>query len=79
MQNIFSQAKMVYIWLGKGSQHSDYAMDWLANATVDLTPLTAMPIAPFPEFLRPRDLSRTLRMALEWAILGKSLSLKSSF
>lgn len=74
MRDIYSQAKKVYIWLGKGNQLSDYVMDWLANATLDLPLQLAVRVAPFPEFLRPRDLSRLLRMVLENARMGKSLS-----
>jgi Heterokaryon incompatibility protein (HET) len=72
MQDIYDRAEKVYIWLGKGNHHSDYAMDWLANATLDLSLEFAVRVAPFPEFLRPRDLSRLLRMILEQARVGRS-------
>jgi hypothetical protein len=72
MQDIYDRAEKVYIWLGKGNQNSDYAMDWLANATLDLSLEFAVRVAPFPEFLRPRDLSRLLRMILEQARVGRS-------
>jgi hypothetical protein len=72
MRDIYSQAEKVYIWLGKGTKQSDYAMDWLANATSTLTPLVVARVAPFPEFLRPRDFSKILRMVLESARVGKS-------
>jgi hypothetical protein len=72
MRDIYNQADKVYIWLGKGTTHSDYAFDWLANATLDRSPLVVAQVAPFPEFFRPRDLSKLLRMALESARMGKS-------
>jgi Heterokaryon incompatibility protein (HET) len=72
MRDIYSQAQMVYIWLRKGNQDSDYAMDWLANATLGLSPLTLARIAPFPAFLRPRDAAKISRMLLEQIKLCKS-------
>ncbi len=72
MRDIYNIAERVYIWLGKGTRQSDYAMDWLANATIGLSPLVFARVAPFPEFLRPRDLSKLLRMALESIRMGKS-------
>jgi hypothetical protein len=72
MRDIYNQAEKVYIWLGKGTTHSDDAFDWLANATLDLSPLVVAQVAPFPEFLRPRDLFKLLRMTLECARMGKS-------
>jgi hypothetical protein len=72
MRDIYNWAEKVYIWLGKGTTRSDYAFDWFANATLDLSPLVVARVAPFPEFLRPRDLSKLLRMILESARMGKS-------
>jgi hypothetical protein len=72
MQDIYSQAQTVYIWLRKGNQDSDYAMDWLANATLGLSPLTLARVAPFPAFLRPRDAAKVSRMLLEQIRLCKS-------
>jgi hypothetical protein len=66
MRDIYSQAQKVYIWLGKGTQDSDDAMDWLADATLDVSPLTLIRISAFPEFLvRRRDIARICRMFLE--------------
>lgn len=71
MRDVYSQAEKVYIWLGRGTMHSDQAIDWLENATSTLSPILAARVAPFPEFLRPRDVWKLLRMMLESARIGK--------
>jgi len=73
MQDIYGNARKVYVWLGKGNQHSDYAIDWLADATLDVTPLSLVRIAPFPAFLGSRDFFRVLKIALIQARMCESL------
>jgi hypothetical protein len=70
MRDIYDKAEKVYVWLGKGDQETDYAMDWLVDATREESPMIAFKIKHNSRlwFLRPRDFPRLSRVLLEQAV-----------
>jgi hypothetical protein len=74
MRDIYGKATRVYIWLGKGNQYSDYALDWLRGATLAVPPTTGAKIAVFDWSMRPRELLKILRILRDVAIAGELTS-----
>jgi len=67
MRDIYSNASCVYIWLGEGTDRSDYALDWCVNASVQDFPLIPEKMRNFPGFLWPNELWKHIRWHLEGA------------
>jgi hypothetical protein len=72
MRQIFSKARKVYIWLGKGTEQSDHAIDWLVETNPEWFQAHTVMSKPFPLSLTPREFLKLLRVLLEGVILGKT-------
>jgi hypothetical protein len=68
MKDIYSQARRVFIWLGKGTRESDEAFTWIAEES-NLDLLVMVRQQNYPAFLLPRALLRSLPLIPMW--IGK--------
>lgn len=72
MRTIYANAKRVYIWLGPETESSNYAMDWIKEASLGHYPLSGVKFRDFPASMRPTEVAKLVRMAPEMIKGGKA-------
>lgn len=76
MREIYAKSKRVYIWLGLETESSNYAMDWIREASLAKYPLSGVKFRNFPaNMVCPSELAKLVRMAPE-LIKGGKLSVR---
>ncbi|CZR70126.1 uncharacterized protein PAC_20027 [Phialocephala subalpina] len=62
MRDIYGQASRVYIWLGKGTEESDEAIEWIRHTAKDVSILLGARFKAFPGLMAPQELLKTWRL-----------------
>jgi hypothetical protein len=72
MSDIYGKAKRVHIWLGNGTEDSDYAFDWLSDVSQDQTGLTVRRVMDFYPVLDPGEALKMTKLFLYIVGRGKN-------
>jgi hypothetical protein len=64
MSEIYGRASTVYIWLGNSTEDSDYAFDWLAEASYGYSGLVNIKVMDYYPILNPREAKKIARLLL---------------
>jgi hypothetical protein len=65
MKDIYSNASRVYIWLGEGTDRSDYALDWCIYASRQGFMLMPEKLRTFSALFWPNELWKHIKVHLE--------------
>ena len=60
MTHIYGAARKVYIWLGKPTEASNRALDWLNDISLTRFTLLSVRIGQFPKNMHPREIAKAI-------------------
>ena len=68
MTHIYGKARNVYLWMGEASYNnaSDFALDWLEQASENQYPLLGAAVGTFPRNMSPRNATTLFLLLFEY-------------